>query len=42
MILKIITDGTESTTAYAKDSDTGEILTDGEGQINFTISIDDG
>jgi hypothetical protein len=36
------TDGTEALSAYAKDSDTGEVLTDGEGQINFTIDIDEG
>ena len=36
------TDGSNSTTAYAKDSDTGEVLTDGEGQINFVVNVDEG
>lgn len=35
-------DGVVTNTAYAKDSDTGEILTDGSGQINFVISVDEG
>jgi len=30
------------TTAYAKDSDTGEVLTDGDGQINFVVTVDEG
>ncbi|MFA6801045.1 MAG: hypothetical protein WCR19_02945 [Acholeplasmataceae bacterium] len=34
--------GVVATSAYAKDSDTGEILTDGEGQVNFVVSVDDG
>lgn len=36
------TDGYESVTAYAKDPDTGEVITDGEGQINFVVSVDEG
>lgn len=36
------TGGYESVTAYAKDSDTGEVLTDGEGQVNFVVSVDEG
>ncbi|QWB95945.1 hypothetical protein KHQ89_00255 [Mycoplasmatota bacterium] len=30
------------TTAYAKDSDTGEVLTNGDGQINFVVTVDEG
>ena len=28
--------------AYARDSESGEILTDGNGQINFKVNLDDG
>lgn len=32
--------GEELASAYAKDSETGEIITDGDGQINFLVNID--
>jgi len=35
-------DGEITTTAYAKDSDSGEILTDGEGQVNFVVTLAEG
>jgi len=35
-------DGVISTVAYAKDSDTGAILTDGDGQINFKVNVTEG
>lgn len=34
--------GEVTTLAYAKDGDTGEILTDGEGQVNFLITVEEG
>lgn len=33
---------TGQTTAVARDSATGDILTDGNGQINFTVVLDEG
>ncbi len=36
------TSGTVTTIAYARDSDTGEILTDGSGQVNFTVTLAEG
>lgn len=34
--------GSEGTSAIARDGDTGEILTNGEGQINFTVNPEEG
>ena len=34
--------GTQTTTAYARNKESGEILTDGEGQVNFLLTFDDG
>lgn len=37
------TNGIENATvAYARDADSGKLLTDGTGQINFVLMIDDG
>ena len=33
---------TEASFAYAVDSETGEVLTDGEGQVNFYVKAADG
>ena len=35
-------DYVESTVGYSRDSDTGELLGDGNGQINFKLEFDDG
>ncbi|MCR5349621.1 MAG: carbohydrate-binding domain-containing protein, partial [Acholeplasmatales bacterium] len=35
-------EGTESTVAYSRDGDTGELLGDGTGQINFKLVFVDG
>ncbi|MDE6758936.1 MAG: CotH kinase family protein [Clostridia bacterium] len=32
-------DGVESTVAYARDSSTGKLLNDGEGQVNFEVVV---
>jgi hypothetical protein len=37
-----LTNGKITNTAYAKDGDSGEILTNGDGQINFVVVVDDG
>lgn len=34
--------GTVTDTAYARSGDTGEILSDGTGQVNFIVSLSDG
>lgn len=34
--------GEQTTTAYARDKASGEILTDGEGQVNFLLTFDEG
>ena len=34
--------GAQTTTAYARDKTSGEILTDGEGQVNFLLAFDEG
>ena len=39
---KNATEGTVTTTAYARSGDTGEILIDGEGQVNFSIAVENG
>ena|GEM_PF-459076 len=37
------TGGTENAaTAYARDGSTGDILTDGNGQVNFVVTVDEG
>ena len=33
--------GVQATTAYARDKENGEILTDGEGQVNFLLTFDE-
>jgi len=35
-------DETDVTTAYARNSDTGEIDTSGDGQVNFKVTVDEG
>ena len=37
-----LTNGYESNIAYAKDGETGDILTDGKGQVNFSLVFNDG
>ena len=38
-----LTDGAENATvAYARDGDSGEILVDGNGQVNFVLVFADG
>ena len=34
--------GTSVTAAYARDSETGEIDTSGDGQVNFRVNAEDG
>lgn len=34
--------GEQTTTAYARNKESGEILTDGEGQVNFLLTFDEG
>lgn len=34
--------GTESLIAYSRDSDTGELKKDGDGQVNFKVVVNDG
>jgi hypothetical protein len=37
-----LTDGEESSVAYARDGESGELLSDGNGQVNFVITCDEG
>jgi hypothetical protein len=37
-----LTDGEATNVAYARNGDTGDLLVDGEGQVNFAITCDEG
>jgi hypothetical protein len=37
-----LTDGEETTVAYARDGDSGKLLSNGDGQVTFVVTCDEG